>query len=66
MRERNIGENTKKIHKIDSESWLLYTGLVFKETDVERIRTIAGCRAVNLEENALREGRRKIVVECMK
>lgn len=40
--------------------------VVYKETNVEKIGMIAGCRAVKFEEKAIKEGYRKLVVECMK
>lgn len=40
--------------------------IVYRETDIEKIRTIAGCRAVNFEERALKEGIKKLVIECIK
>lgn len=40
--------------------------VVYKETNVEKIGTIAGCRAVKFEEKAIKEGYRKLVVECVK
>lgn len=40
--------------------------IVYKETDIDRIRTIAGCRVVKFEEKAMREGNRKLLVECIK
>lgn len=40
--------------------------VVYKETNIEKIGTIAGCRAVKFEEKAIKEGYRKLVVECVK
>lgn len=39
--------------------------VVYKETNVERIGTIAGSRAVKFEEKAIKEGYRKLVIECV-
>lgn len=41
-------------------------GIVYKETGTAKISSIAGCRAMNFEERAIREGERKIVIECIK
>lgn len=40
--------------------------VVYKETNVERIGTIAGSRAVQFEEKPLNEGYRKLIIECVK
>jgi len=40
--------------------------IVCKETDIERISTIAGIRAVKFEEKALTERNRKLIMECVK
>lgn len=40
--------------------------IVYKETNIERIGTIARSRAVRFEEKAIRERYRKLVVECVK
>lgn len=39
--------------------------VVYKETNVERIGALAGCKTVKLEEKAIKEDNRK-VVECIK
>lgn len=38
---------------------------VYKETDIERIRVIA-CRADKFEERTIKEGNRKLAIECVK
>lgn len=40
--------------------------IVYKETGIERVSTTAECRAVKFEEKAIREGNRKLVMECVK
>ncbi|EZA53819.1 hypothetical protein X777_06636 [Ooceraea biroi] len=40
--------------------------LVYKETNIDKINIIAGCRAMNFEEKAMREGRKKLVIEYIK
>lgn len=39
--------------------------IMYNETDIEKIRTIAGYRAVSFE-RAIKEGNRKLVIECIK
>jgi len=39
---------------------------VYKETDIERISEIAGRRAVKFEEKVLKDGERKLVMDCIK
>jgi len=33
--------------------------------ELDKIRTIAGCRAVNLKEKARKENKRRFVIECI-
>lgn len=40
--------------------------IIYKETGIERVSTIAGCRAVKFEDKAIIEGDRKLVVKCVK
>lgn len=49
-RKRRVGNSFKKIFKMVLESPLLYTRLytiVYKETNVDKIRIVAGCRAIS-------------------
>lgn len=40
--------------------------IIYKETNVESIESIAGRRAVSFEEKALKDGDRKLIIECIK
>lgn len=40
--------------------------IVYKETGTEKISSVAGCRAIGFEEKAMRDGERKVVIECIK
>lgn len=55
-RKREIRENAEKIYKMVPEPSLLYTGLYYvqKKTDVDRIKLVAGCKAISFEEKAIK------------
>jgi len=38
---------------------------LYKETGLDKIRTIAGCRAVNFEKKARKENKRRLIIECI-
>lgn len=54
----------KRYIKLDLDSCTL-DYVVYKETNVERIGALTGCKAVKLEEKAIKEDNRK-VVKCIK
>lgn len=65
-RKGRIGKNTKRYVKwtLDLDS-CTPDYVVYKETNVERIGTITGSRAVKFEEKAIKEGYKKLVIECV-
>lgn len=56
-RKRRIRENTEEVYKIVFPN--LYSStpncIMYKETDVDKIRLVAGCRAISFEEKAIKK-----------
>lgn len=40
--------------------------IVYKETGVEKFSSAAGCKAIGFEEKALKDGERKLLIECIR
>lgn len=62
----------KKLEKIQKRyvKWSLNSCIpdciVYKETGTEKISSTSDCRILEFEEKALRDGERKLVIECIK
>lgn len=39
---------------------------MYKKTDVDRIKLVAGCKVISFEEKAIKNGERKLIIECIK
>jgi len=64
--KRIVGKDSEKICKVLNLDSCTPDYIVYKETDIERISEITGRRSIKFEEKVLKDGERKLVMDCIK